>query len=159
MDNQKGGQILLVRRLCLVALAPAVGLRPRLGLPGNIGAKRRPKRTCLVQRLPPLVHELMEAGRHPCVQYLVPQGKVVHCSNRARGWGRRGPGQPATVFVNAGVILQVLIILAIPTRSAMFDLSGYDLHQRIPAALTDRPITPISVTAVGKFRRQTMLRC
>ena len=33
VDNEQGGQLLLVRRLCLVALAPAVGLRPRLGLP------------------------------------------------------------------------------------------------------------------------------
>ena len=62
VDNEQGGQLLLVRRLCLVALAPAVGLRPRLGLPGNFGAKRRTKRTCLIQRLPPVVHELVESG-------------------------------------------------------------------------------------------------
>ena len=40
VDNEQGGQLLLVRRLCLVALAPAVGLRPRLGLPPLYGLRQ-----------------------------------------------------------------------------------------------------------------------
>ena len=73
----KGGELLLVRRLCLVALAPAVGLCPRLGLPGNFGAKRRTKRTCLIQRLPPLAHDTTQAGHDASVQYLIPTDKVM----------------------------------------------------------------------------------
>ena len=73
----KGGKLLLVRRLCLVPLAPAVGLCPRLGLPGNFGAKRRTKRTCLIQRLPPLVNDTFQAGNELGVQYLIPGKKVV----------------------------------------------------------------------------------
>ena len=63
----KGGKLLLVRRLCLVPLAPAFGLCSRLGLPGNFGAKRRTKRTCLKQPLPPLANDTMPAGNNVSV--------------------------------------------------------------------------------------------
>ena len=73
----KGGELLLVRRLCLVALAPAVGLCPRLGLSGNFGAKRRTKRTCLIQLLPPLAQDTTRARHDASVQHLIPKDEVV----------------------------------------------------------------------------------
>ena len=77
--NPTGGELFLVRRLCLVTLATAVRLRPRLWLPGNFGSKRRTKKTLPIvfQQSPPLVGELLEAGYTPGCQDRVPRDIVM----------------------------------------------------------------------------------